>query len=168
MAWIGGAGLLAAAVISVGLFGDQADEQRKSTPAQGGQSVTRSSQLIRPVAASETEAAIGRLMMAEPEKAKVRAEVARGAMRLGWITVSDIRAEDGDWVRLAAGGFRQDVRLLHKPYTMAVPYLPGTPVSVTGLVDGGGGEITVAVYVGAAQVSLRPLKKGEVLQIPAP
>ncbi len=107
-------------------------------------------------------------MMGGPEKEKVRTELADGKLRLGWITVSDNYEEDGDWVRVGGAGFQQDVRLLHKPYTMAVPYLPGMPVTVTGLVDGGGGDITVSVSVGSAVVSLKPLKTGQVVQISSP
>src|SRR5262245_25490013 len=104
-------------------------------------------------------------MMSDADKSKVRAELARGKLRIGWITVSDTMDEDGDWVRIAAGGLQQDVRLFNKPYTMAVPYVPGMPVSVIGLIDGGGGGITVAVYVGSAKLSLKPMQKGETLQI---
>ncbi len=160
--WLAGGGLLAAALVSVGLFGAPGDGQKNHAAATNGTS------LIRPIGAAETEQAIGRLMMSGPEKEKVRAEVADGKLRLGWITVSDNFDEDGDWVRVSAAGFRQDVPLKHAPYTFAIPYLPGTPVTVTGLVDGGGGDITVSVYVGTAVLSLRPLKTGEMLQVSAP
>jgi len=88
--------------------------------------------LIRPVNPAESEKAIAQLMMSAPDKEKVRTALAEGKMRLGWVTLSDFEDEDGDWVRFMAGGFRQDVRLLHNAYTIAVPYVPGTPVSVTG------------------------------------
>ena len=60
------------------------------------------------------------------------------------------------------------MRLFHKPYTVAVPYLPGQPVLVTGLKDGGGGDITVTVMVGLAKLSLKPLKERETLQLVPP
>ena len=123
---------------------------------------------MQPITPAESAQAIGRLMMSGPEKERVSSELAEGKLRLASITVSDSYDEDGDWVRVVAAGFQQDVRLLHRPYTVTVPYVPGMPVSVIGLVDGGGGDITVAVYVGSARLSLRPLKTGEVLQIPAP
>jgi hypothetical protein len=106
--------------------------------------------------------------MNSAEKERVSEEVSSGRLRLAWITLSDTLDEDGDWVRLAAAGFRQDVRLLNRPYLIAVPYLPGSPITVTGLIDGNGGNITVAVYIGAARVSLKPLAQGETLFIPAP
>jgi hypothetical protein len=160
--WLAGGALLAAALVSVGLFGAGGVGQQHRAATSPGSS------LIRPVAAAETDEAIGRLMMGGPEKEKVRTELADGKLRLGWITVLDNYEEDGDWVRIGGAGFQQDVRLLHKPYTMAVPYLPGMPVTVTGLVDGGGGDITVSVSVGSAVVSLKPLKTGEVVQISSP
>ena len=165
--WMGGAAaLLVAALFSVGLF--DTPTTSNTVAAVEEQRPNRGSSLIRPVSAAESDAAIAKLMMSGPDKEKVRAELADGKLRLGWVTLSDIQAEDGDWVRFMAGGFRQDVRLLHKAYTIAVPYTPGLPVTVVGLVDGGGGDITVAVYVNTARISLRPLKKGETLQIPSP
>jgi len=170
LAGLAAGGLLVAAALSVGLIGpfgprggeDGSDDGKPASAKPQGMT------MIRPVVAKDTERAIAALMMTEPQKAEVRTALSDGRLRLGWITVSDVQAEDGDWVRLAAGPFLQDVRLLHKPYTIAVPYMPGMPVTVTGLVDGGGGDITVAVYLGSSQISLKPLKKGEVLQIPSP
>lgn len=164
---VGAIGLLAAAIVSVGLLSAPGE---RGTPTPGSQQPVASTttSLVQPVAADDIEQAIARLMMSAPEKDRVREEIASDRLRLGWVTLSDIQQEDDDWVRLEAAGFRQDLRLLHKAYTIAVPYVPGSSITVTGLVDGGGGDITVAVYVGAAQVSLRPLKKGEMLQIPTP
>jgi len=162
---IAGAALLAAALASVGFF-DSPSQQSSSGQPQQSRPIGMS--LIRPVNPAESEQAIAQLMMSAPDKEKVRTALAEGKMRLGWVTLSDFEDEDGDWVRFMAGGLRQDVRLLHNAYTIAVPYVPGTPVSVMGLIDGGGGDITVAVYVNSARISLRPLKKGETLQIPSP
>lgn len=160
---LGAGGLLAAALFSVGLFDAPKQAVESPTPVAAA-----AASLIRPIAAGETDQAIAKLMMSGAEKEKVRAEVADGKVRLGWITVSDNFDEDGDWISVTGAGFRQDVRLLHAPYTMAVPYIPGMPITVTGLVDGGGGDITVSVYVGTAVLSMRPLKPGEVLQISSP
>ena len=123
---------------------------------------------MMPVSAADADRAVSHLLMGSADKERVRGEVASGRLRLAWITVADQQAEDGDWVRLEAAGFRQDIRLLNKPYEVAVPYLPGSMVTVTGLVDGIDGDITVAVHVGGATVSLKPLKQGEELRIPTP
>lgn len=129
---------------------------------------TTSFSMIARVPAPEYEKAIALLTVSDADKANVRVGLASGKMRIGLVTVSDFDAEDGDWVSVVAAGFRQDVPLFKKPTTVAVPYVPGTGVAVTGLVDGGGGDITVAIHVGASVLPLRAIKKGESVEIPAP
>jgi hypothetical protein len=153
-----GAALLAAALFSVGYF--------DGWPAP--EPIGEQGSLMKPVAEADINQAISHLLMSASEKERVREAVSSNHLRLAWITVSDSVAEDGDWIRLEAAGFRQDIRLLNKPYEIAVPYVPGSMATVTGLVDGVDGDITVAVYVGSATVSLKPLTQGEVLQIPTP
>lgn len=164
---IGGALLLAAAAGAVGMFPPFSGGVPQPCCASGPPG-TAGASLFTPVTAAELDKAIGLLMLADADKAKIRAEVQKGAMRIALITVIDNDSEDGDWVTIAGAGFRQDVRLFHKPYTVAVPYLPGQPVLVTGLKDGGGGDITVTVMVGLAKLSLKPLKERETLQLVPP
>jgi hypothetical protein len=128
----------------------------------------RGPSLIQPVAAAELQKAIDGLLMADTDKAKVRGEINSGKTRIGWITVSDSVFEDGDWVTLSSAGFEQAVRLYHKPTTIAVPYTPGVPVTVTGRVDGDGKGITVAVFVGASSFPLAPMQVGTSVQVPSP
>lgn len=154
--------MLAAALFSVGYFNDA------TPPPAAPPGVESGASLLQPVAAVDKDSAINHLLMTAADKERAREEVSNGKLRLAWITLSDNFDEDGDWVRLEAAGFRQDVRLLHNPYRIAVPYLPGSPITVMGLIDGAGGNITVTVYVGAARVSLKPLARGETLYIPAP
>ncbi|WP_072368969.1 hypothetical protein [Hyphomicrobium sp. NDB2Meth4] len=153
-----GVGLLAAALLSVGYFDDDRSPKRPG----------EQNSLMTTVAAAEAEQAIARLLLSEAQKEQVREDVSRGRLRLAWIKVSDNLTEDGDWIRLEAAGFRQDIRLLHQPYQIAVPYLPGSTATVTGLVDGIDGDITVSVSTGGGLISLKPLKQGETLQIPTP
>ena len=122
--------------------------------------------LISAVPRAEIDAAIALLAMNEADKTKVRAALASGNVRLGRVVVSDSQDEDGDWVRISAANFRQDIRLFHKPHVVIVPYTPGAPVTVTGLIDGGGGNITVSVHVGTGSVGLKPLKPGDAVQVP--
>ena len=163
----GGLALLAVASMMLGLlpspFGTfEGSGARSQLVAPVGTS------LFTPVATSELDSAIALLMMPDADKSSIRAQLKRGQLRIALITVSDNDAEDGDWVSIGAAGFRQDVRLFHKPYVVAVPYLPGVPVVVTGLKDGGGGDITVAVTVGAAKLQLKPLKERETVELLPP
>ena len=165
----GAAVMLVAGAWAIGLLAGSDPGTAPAKPAGQSTAAPASSvQMIRQVTGADVDKALAMLAMPEADKARAQAELQKGKLRIGLVTVSDTHDEDGDWVRVAGAGFQQDIRLFHKPHTIAVPYLPGMPISVIGLVDGGGGGITVAVYVGAAKLSLKPMQKGEQVQIPTP
>jgi len=112
------------------------------------------------------ERAIAEVPFAEGEKERLRGEIAAGDIRLAWIVLSDWLEEDADGVLVSAAGYAQHVRLFHRPTTLAVPYKPGVPITLTGDVDGGGG-ITVGVHMGEGRVPLR-LRPGQAVQVPTP
>lgn len=161
------AALLGVAVWSTGLWPD-ANSLKPAAVTQQAALQANSGSVIMPVARADWEKAIAQLMTSEADKGRVRAGLENGSLRLGTVTVSDFDAEDGDWVSITGAGVKQDVRLFKKPLTVTIPYLPGGTVSVLGLVDGGGGDITVSIHVGAAAMPLRALKPGEAVQIPTP
>jgi hypothetical protein len=169
---IGGVALLLVGAIAVGLLpvpGLGPPPQPLPVPLAIEQPVTQpisGPSLIRPVPAAELQRAIDATQLSDSEKARLRIEVV-GKTRLGWVTVSDSVEEDGDWVIVSSGGFQQDIRLFHRPTTIAVPYTPGVPATVTGKIDGGGG-ITVAVHVGASIFPLAPMQVGTSVQVPTP
>lgn len=126
------------------------------------------SRLFQVIAANEIDKAIAGLIMADTDRTRVRQAVMQKQINLAAISVSDSDVEDGDWVRITAGGFSQDVRLFKKPIQVVVPYVPGAPILLSGLVDGDGRSITVAVHSSGGQYALKPLQKGESIQVPSP
>jgi hypothetical protein len=170
---IGTAALLVAGAIAVGLLPLPdlgTSPQALPVPLAIEQPVAqpnRGPSLIRPVLATELQKAIDAMHLPDSEKARLRVEVDLGKTRVGWVTVSDSVEEDGDWVTVSSGGFAQDIRLFHRPTTIAVPYTPGVPATVTGKIDGGGG-ITVAVHVGGSIFPLAPMQVGTSVQVPTP
>ncbi|MEW6397094.1 MAG: hypothetical protein AB1582_21425 [Pseudomonadota bacterium] len=161
------AALLGVGAWSTGLWPDGNSPRIAVVTQQAGPQAIGGS-VIMPVAKADWEKAIDQLMTSDVDKRKVRSGLENGSLRLGTVTVSDFDAEDGDWVSITGAGVKQDVRLFKKPLTVTIPYLPGGTVSVLGLVDGGGGDITVSIHVGAAAMPLRALKPGEAVQIPTP
>jgi hypothetical protein len=123
---------------------------------------------ILPVPPAEIGRAVMLLAMADAEKAKVQEAVKNNKMRIGYLTVMDSDAEDGDWISVSSAGLRQDIRLFKAPLVVAVPYFPGEMVRITGLVDGDGGGITLAAQVGLNIIALRPLRVGESIEVPTP
>src|SRR5436190_23073699 len=170
---VGAVGLLLLGGIATGLIGLPGfgpSQPLPPAPVAIEQQVAPQSgpSLIQPVAAADLQKAIGALLLPDSAKAKVQGDIASGRTRIGWITVSDSDVEDGDWVTLSSAGFEQAVRLYHKPTTIAVPYTPGVPVTVTGRVDGDGKGITVAVFIGASNFPLAPMQVGTSVQVPTP
>jgi len=172
---IGTGGLFLVAMIGAGAIFLSKPQSSPPSPAAVEQTAAvapapaaSSGGLFQPVAAHEIDQAISALIMADAQKEGVREAVKKNALKLAWINVSDSEAEDGDWVTIAAGGFGQNVRLFKNPLRVAVPYVPGTPISVTGLIDGDGHGITVAVHSGASIFRLKHLVKGETIQVPPP
>lgn len=161
------AALLGAAVWSTDLWPNGNPSKNLVNTQQAAPRSTGGAVII-PVARADWDNAIARLMASDADKRKVRTGLENGSLRLGTVTVSDFDAEDGDWVRITGAGVKQDIRLFKTPLTVTIPYLPGGTVSVHGLVDGGGGDITVSIHVGAAAMPLRALKPGEAVQIPTP
>jgi hypothetical protein len=164
-------GVLAAGAISFSLSRPDPAGPSLATADRGAPAQTApaaSNPMFQPVAAGETEQAIDALIMPAPQKDAVRQALRRNALRIAWINLSDSEAEDGDWVMVTAGAFSQNVRLFKNPLRVAVPYVPGAPVAVTGLIDGDGHGITVAVHSGASTFNLKSLVKGETIQVPSP
>ena len=175
---IGGVALLLVGAVSTGIlnFDGSGPEQQARQSANGAAqialpapaSTAAGPQLFQPVVRAELDRAFATLIMSDADKARVREAVTAGKANIAWINVSDSQAEDGDWVRVTAAGFSQDVRLFRNPLRVAVPYVPGTPVTVTGLIDGDGHSITVAVHFSGSIFGLKPMRKGESITVPAP
>ena len=124
--------------------------------------------LLRPLQASELQRAIDGMGVAAADKEHLRGEIIAGSTQLAWMVLSDWDVEDGDSVLVSAAGYSQFVRLYHRPTTLAVPYKPGVPVTLTAAVDGdNSGWITVAVHMGDAPIRLK-LPPGATVQVPTP
>jgi hypothetical protein len=160
--------------IGVGLLSIPGFETQQTPPPAAAPVATDEAQprsgpsLIRPAAAADMPRVIAGMLIPETDKPALRQDVELGKLKLGWLTISDSHAEDGDWVEISAAGISQSVRLWHNPTTVAVAYSPGIHVKVTGTVDGDGQGITVAVHLGASSIALAPMTVGTSVQVPAP
>jgi hypothetical protein len=85
--------------------------------------------------------------------------------RLAWLTLWDTDVEDGDAVRVEAGGYARTVTLTKLGITFAVPVPPDGQIRLIGVQDGDGGGITVGLASGAAKAVLPVMSVGEVLNL---
>ena len=167
---LGAGGLLLCGAILAGVVSLSKPDPPPPPPIATGQSGigSGSTGMFQPISPGEVDRAIAALIMPEPQKELVRRALENNAIKIAWINLSDSEAEDGDWVMITAGAFSQNVRLFKNPLRVTVPYVPGAPIAVTGLIDGDGGGITVAVHSGASTFKLKDLVKGETIQVPSP
>lgn len=95
------------------------------------------------------------------EKEQLIQQAVRNTVQLGWITVWDNYAEDGDVIEIVANGVTQRVPIWNAPTTVVIPYSgPGAQVTIRGVVDGGGG-ITAAAETSQGGMPFPPLAVGQ-------
>jgi hypothetical protein len=105
------------------------------------------------------------LDLPEAQAKQVMAEASSGSLRLCWLTLWDNFSEDGDVVRVTAGGYSRALQIWNMPITIAFPLPLGTPVQLTGVRDGGGG-ITVAIATANGEFPVPPLLPGQTVTLP--
>lgn len=115
------------------------------------------------VAAADRDAAIDTMALPTEAQASLRADLEAGRSRLAWLSLWDDQAEDGDRVRIAAGGFSLDLDLYKAPHRIGIPVTgEGADLTLTGLRDGGGG-ITLGVQSTEGVVLTPVIAPGQVL-----
>ena len=96
----------------------------------------------------------------------VMADAAAGRVRIVLLSLFDSDVEDGDVAEIRSGGWSRVVRLARAPVALAVPVGADNTISVAGLVDGGGGGVTVGLVLPSGPLPLPPLSVGQVLRLP--
>src|SRR5258707_9332707 len=124
--------------------------------------------LVDPSDHTAVAAAVAGLRLPEVQRAQIESAVLRRERRIGWIVLTDSMDPDGDTVAVEAGGFVQNVVLDNGWVPVAVPLDGRMPIRITGVRDGGGGGITVAVATHAGSIALRILSPGESVEVVAP
>ncbi len=119
-----------------------------------------------PSAVSRRSHVLAGMKLDDAEKERLLAEVADGKLRVGAISLWDTIDEDSDTVRIASGGFAQNVVIGKTPKMFYVPYRPGTAVRITAILDGGGGGVTLGVKTVIGPVPLPHLLVGSSVEIP--
>ena len=118
------------------------------------------------IAASDAAAALVEIGLSAADTTTLTANVTAGRVRLVRLSVFDSDVEDGDVAEIRSAGFRQVVPLTRAPIVLAVPVGPDNTIEIAGLVDGGGGGVTVGLVLLNGPLPLPPLSVGQVLRLP--
>jgi len=173
---IGLVALLATGLAFFGATGTNAPSAPQAGSAGNGKSgvialsanQTQGAFRILPSAFQNSPASVlAQLNMPEAEKRRLAEKLLDGSVRLAAVTLWDRVDEDGDMVEVSAATFSQTLTIMHKPVTFFIPVQPGGVVSIRGVRDGGGGNVTLGVSTVIGPVPLPPLAPGQVVEIPA-
>jgi len=111
------------------------------------------------------EEAVSSMELAPEQAAELSRDVQSRKVKVGFITLRDNMAEDGDFVRIESAGYSRVVPIMHQTAKFAIPYYDQTIVTITGVKDGGGG-ITLAIESNGSAIPLPPLNPGQAITIP--
>ena len=161
-------GLVLAAVLGFGIFGlgggtdnlsSTQIQQRSADFAEAG------TILLPAVPADKVGQSIAAMGLSDYDKEQLASAVDSGSSRLVYLTLWDTHAEDGDQVIVSSDGYAQQITIMNKPYTIAVPEPVSGVISLQGTGDGGGG-ITIGIVSGSTQIPLPYMTPGQTIGIP--
>ena len=109
--------------------------------------------------------AVAAMDVPDPQRIEIERLALSHERQIGWIVFTDSMDPDGDVVAVESSGWIQHVVLTKAWTPVAVLFSTGSPIEVTGVKDGAGGGITVALATRSGTIALKILSPGERIEV---
>ncbi|WP_194472966.1 hypothetical protein [Bradyrhizobium sp. CCBAU 51753] len=163
---VGGGVLAAILALSCALYAFPAARTGlKAPPATAEELSAGVVTVVAPEDSIGIKSAIAAVDVPETARSEIARAVQTNQRQMAWLVFVDSMDPDGDVVAVRASGLTQNITLSKAWTPVAVPISPGSPIEVTGVRDGLGGGITVALATRNGPMTLRILSPGETLEV---
>ena len=148
----------------VGIGADRIPSTVATIRQNAFEAIAASGVRLERVPAEQISQAVGEMKLNIASQNSLLQEIKAGRAALAYVRFWDDQAEDGDVLHVLSGGYSVAVSLTKGGSTIAVP-LVGSPLTITGQYDGGGG-ITAGMGTSSGEVFTPVLSVGQAVTIP--
>jgi hypothetical protein len=172
LTWVGVAVLGAIAIASVmprvaamvGIGADRVPPAVATIRQNTFEAIAATGVRLERVPAEKISQVLGEMRLDATSQAVLIQEIKAGRAALAFVRLWDDQTEDGDVIQVTSGGYSVAVNLTKTGTTIAVP-LVGTPITISGKHDGGGG-ITAGMETSSGELFTPVIGVGQTLRIP--
>jgi hypothetical protein len=148
----------------VGIGADRIPSTVATIRQNAFEAIAASGVRLERVPAEQISQAVSEMKLDAASQAVLMQQIKAGRVALAFVRLWDDQAEDGDVIQVASGGYSVAVSLTKMGSTIAIP-LVGTPITITGQHDGGGG-ITAGMETSSGELFTPVVSTGQALRIP--
>jgi len=137
----------------------------RAPPSTSAELSNRAVTVVSPDDAIGIRSAVAAMDVPDAQRNEIERLALSRERQIGWIVFTDSMDPDGDAVAVESSGWIQHVVLTKAWTPVAVLFSTGSSIELTGVKDGAGGGITVALATRSGTIALKILSPGEKIEV---